>query len=193
MGTSNFHNVNATKVFAVLLNREDEETGETRYPEEWDYEDFYLYAIDRIDEHMKNAGFNITSAGGDPHGLRSYGSRGLTGAYIGKNHAGVEISVNIFSVLRSAYYEGASLDWFIQYEANCSTSVEEPFEPEDIQSEWEGGLSKRHAETAVKWMDSQRDKLIEALETVYGELAERRLNCLGHFSNGEAVYRDADD
>lgn len=190
MGTANFHNVNASKIYAVLLNWEDEETGETCYPEGYDYDEFCINAIDRIDEHMKKAGFNITGEGNDPH---SRESRGLTGAYIGKNHAGAEISVTIYAVLRSAYYEGANLDWFIQYEVNCYTSTEEPFEAGDIQSEWDGGLSKRHAETAIKWMDSQRNKLVEALEKIFGELSERRLNCIGRFSNGEAVYRDADD
>jgi hypothetical protein len=104
MATSNFHNVNASKVFAV----NDEYDYEFEYVKSsleitfWSHEDYTSY-IEK-----------------DRYELRSFPSRTVStlSKWIEIGEDSVEVSIT--SVIRSGYYEGFNLDWFTTINVNGS-------------------------------------------------------------------------
>ena len=101
MATSNFHNVNASHIFAVQL----EDT--------YEYDDL----IDNIKSGLKETGeFNLLTKS-DPNELRSYPSTGIGSldCYVEDND-GNGIVVTVTAVVRSGYYDGVNLDWHLHFE-----------------------------------------------------------------------------
>ncbi len=102
MATSNFHNVNATHIFAVQLE------------DEWAYDDLVGNLESEFDTHNDYSDYSKS----DQHELRSYPSRTLgsfsTGFLIGED----EVEVYVTPVIRSGYYEGCNLDWHIRLYVN---------------------------------------------------------------------------
>jgi hypothetical protein len=102
MATSNFHNVNATHIFAVQLE------------DEWAYEDLVYNLESEFDIHNHYSDYGKT----DPDELRSYPSRSL-GSFsdlltIGED----EVQIFVTPVIRSGYYDGVNLDWHIRLYVN---------------------------------------------------------------------------
>lgn len=102
MATSNFHNVNATHIFAVQLE------------DEWAYEDLVYNLESEFNIHNDYSDYGKT----DPNELRSFPSRSL-GSFsdsilIGED----EVEIFITPVIRSGYYEGCNLDWHIRLYVN---------------------------------------------------------------------------
>ncbi len=102
MATSNFHNVNATHIFAVQLE------------DEWAYDDLVGNLESEFNTHNDYSDYGKT----DPDELRSYPSRSL-GSFsdsilIGED----EVEVYITPVIRSGYYEGCNLDWHVRLYVN---------------------------------------------------------------------------
>jgi hypothetical protein len=102
MATSNFHNVNATHIFAVQLE------------DEYDYEDLISNLESEFNKHSDYYDCGKT----DQHELRSFPSRTLgsfsKGVMIGED----EVEVYVTPVIRSGYYEGCNLDWDVRYYVN---------------------------------------------------------------------------
>jgi hypothetical protein len=101
MATSNFHNVNASHIFAVQLE------------DEFEYDDL----IDNIKSGLKETGeFNLLTKS-DPNELRSYPSTsiGSLDCYVEDND-GNGIVVTVTAVVRSGYYDGVNLDWHVHFE-----------------------------------------------------------------------------
>ncbi len=102
MATSNFHNVNATHIFAVQLE------------DEWAYEDLVYNLESEFDIHNDYSDYGKS----DPHELRSYPSRSL-GSFSDSLTIGEdEVEIYITPVIRSGYYEGCNLDWHIRLYVN---------------------------------------------------------------------------
>lgn len=102
MATSNFHNVNATHIFAVQLE------------DEWAYEDLVYNLESEFNIHNDYSDYGKT----DPDELRSYPSRSL-GSFSDSLTIGEdEVEIFITPVIRSAYYEGCNLDWHIRLYVN---------------------------------------------------------------------------
>lgn len=102
MATSNFHNVNATHIFAVQLE------------DEWAYEDLVYNLESEFDIHSDYSDYGKT----DPDELRSFPSRSL-GSFSNSLTIGEdEVEVYITPVIRSGYYEGCNLDWHIRLYVN---------------------------------------------------------------------------
>ena len=102
MATSNFHNVNATHIFAVQLE------------DEWAYDDLVSNLESEFNSHKDYSDYGKT----DPDELRSFPSRSL-GSFsdsliIGED----EVEIFITPVIRSGYYEGCNLDWHIRLYVN---------------------------------------------------------------------------
>lgn len=102
MATSNFHNVNATHIFAVQLE------------DEFDYDDLIMNLQCEFDSHNDYSDCSKS----DQHELRSFPSRTL-GSFskciqIGDDEAEVYVT----PVIRSGYYEGCNLDWDVRYYVN---------------------------------------------------------------------------
>jgi hypothetical protein len=102
MATSNFHNVNATHIFAVQLE------------DEWAYEDLVYNLESEFDIHNDYSDYGKS----DPHELRSYPSRSL-GSFSDSLTIGEdEVEIFVTPVIRSGYYEGCNLDWHIKLYVN---------------------------------------------------------------------------
>ena len=102
MATSNFHNVNASHIFAVELQ------------DEYDYQDL----VDNLEsEFSTNIDYSDYSKS-DPNELRSFPSRSL-GSFNNSIEIGEdEVEIYVTPVIRSGYYEGCNLDWHVRYYVN---------------------------------------------------------------------------
>jgi hypothetical protein len=102
MATSNFHNVNATHIFAVQLE------------DEWAYEDLVYNLESEFNIHNDYSDYGKS----DPNELRSFPSRSL-GSFSDSLTIGEdEVEIYITPVIRSGYYEGCNLDWHIRLYVN---------------------------------------------------------------------------
>jgi hypothetical protein len=102
MATSNFHNVNATHIFAVQLE------------DEWAYEDLIYNLESEFNIHNDYSDYGKT----DPNELRSFPSRSLGSFSDSLTIGDDEVEVFITPVIRSGYYEGCNLDWHIRLYVN---------------------------------------------------------------------------
>lgn len=102
MATSNFHNVNASHIFAVELQ------------DEYDYQDL----VDNLEsEFSTNIDYSDYSKS-DPNELRSFPSKSL-GSFNNSIEIGEEeVEIYVTPVIRSGYYEGCNLDWHVRYYVN---------------------------------------------------------------------------
>lgn len=200
MGTSNFHNVNAHNVYAVMMNYEspviDEdgnETEETEYRsvEHYEVEDFVDNIRYDAEESVKENGLKFYKEleMTDPHSLRSFESTPLFQLYTQKNYGDVDVQVNINCVARHGYYEGASLDWFLTctYAGQVELIEDTDFEIYDNMSYMNAGLRKVQAKNAEAWVESIKDLLINAVEKIFTEHS-MPLTVTARFSNGETHY-----
>ncbi len=101
MATSNFHNVNASSIFAVELQ------------DTYEYDDL----IDNIQSGLKETGYFNLLTKSDPNELRSFPSTsiGALDNYV-EDADGNGIVVTITAVVRSGYYDGVNLDWHCHLE-----------------------------------------------------------------------------
>jgi hypothetical protein len=101
MATSNFHNVNASSIFAVELQ------------DTYEYDDL----IDNIQSGLKSTGYYNMLTKSDPNELRSFPSTsiGALDNYV-EDANGNGIVVTITAVVRSGYYDGVNLDWHCHLE-----------------------------------------------------------------------------
>lgn len=102
MATSNFHNVNATNIFAVQLEGE------------FDYEALVFNLEWEFSSHSDYYDYGKS----DPNELHSFPSKSL-GSFSNSLTIGEdEVEIYITPVIRSGYYEGCNLDWHIRLYVN---------------------------------------------------------------------------
>jgi len=201
MGTNNFHNKNASRIFAVLMNREehllDDEGNEMEeteyiYPDEWECEDLLSNVkcdMEALAKKHKTISFH---KGGNADFLRSFSGSVIGSFWISKVYLDIECEVEITAVLRSGYYEGANLDFEITYRVNG-------YDYDDYMAEWEysaensnnKGLVRIHYNNVSNWFENSADTLITELEKIFEYYTEIKLVKVGQFSNGEAFYERA--
>lgn len=232
MGASNFSRGKASAIFAVLCNVEEKFSECSECDEKhWEWEDGYVeedtticpecnedavkhdteyrspesYEIDdfkyNIRESLNNIGFDEVD---DYDNNRSYCGHFLAERKEYKMFGDVEVGFSVKAILRSAYYEGATLDWeaygYEGYEledADTNTyghgkpntmevEIEECFE---FQSEMNAGLQAIQRKNAEKWAQAKFAEVIEELEKVYSEYSQHKLQVKARFSNGETIYQ----
>jgi hypothetical protein len=198
MGTSNFHNVNARNVYAVLMNYEQpvldadgEETDvmEDCAPESWECEDFFSNLKENAAELAPLKGFSYHhTCDTDPHELRSYSSIPMFQFYKNKKFGDTDVTVNINCVVRGAYYEGASLDWYITYDV-CGINMDQIDFLADMewQSSMPAGMVKIQCKNAEQFASTTAEELIEVVEEFYKQNS-MPLGVVARFSNGETHY-----
>lgn len=99
MGTNNFHYVNTSMCFAVLMTDD-----EGNSPEQWEWDDVQYEMIELFKETFSH----VHRGGTDNHELRSFPSRCVVQGMC-------PVTGNwITAVLRSGYYDGACWDWDIE-------------------------------------------------------------------------------
>ncbi len=102
MATSNFHNVNATNIFAVQLE------------DEWEYEDLVSNLESEFNNHSDFSDYGKT----DPNELRSFPSKSLGSFSNSVTIGDDEVEIYVTPVIRSGYYEGCNLDWHVSLYVN---------------------------------------------------------------------------
>lgn len=102
MATSNFHNVNATHIFAVQLE------------DEWAYDDL----VDNLESEFSKHSDYYDYGKSDPNELRSFPSKSLGSFSNSVTIGDEEVEIYITPVIRSGYYEGVNLDWHIRLYVN---------------------------------------------------------------------------
>lgn len=198
MGTSNFYNVNARNVYAVMmdyeqpvLNDEGEETDEMEYcaRESWECDEFMDMLKEDAKELAPLKGFSYhQTCDQDPHELHSYSSIPLFQFYKNKKFGDTYVTVNINCVVRVAYYEGASLDWYITYDV-CGINMDQIDFLGDMewQSSMPAGMVKIQCKHAENFASNTAEELIEVIEEFYKQNS-MPLRVTARFSNGETHY-----
>ena len=198
MGTSNFHNVNARNVYAVLMDYEcqvvDEEGNETdefEYcsPGVWECDEFKAFLKEDAQELAPTLGIGYHhTCDDDPHELRSFCSLDLFQFYCSKTFGDAEITVNINCVMRVGYYEGANLDWFITYDVMGNNTDELDFlSTMQWYSNMPQGMITIQAKNAERWASETADYLSNCVEEFYKKKS-MPLAVAARFSNGETIY-----
>jgi len=189
MATSNFHNVNATKIFALfpIDGWEQKET------EEWIKGQ--IGAIGYATNHR-----NVYH----DSGLRSYPAIVLGDKTEFRELGDVGFYLTMKAIMRSGYYEGYNLDWHITLECDgrmidlegyheevifdIAESIYDRFSIDPFGDLYHNmGFSKIQAEHVYAWVETESLRLMEELERVY-ELSSQPLYKIATASNGETLY-----
>ena len=219
MGASNFAKSNTSKVFAVLMNREEKyskcseceekywewegnyvEEGDTDCPdcdckdciehgteyrsaESYEYDEFKEYLRETAQENKKQFLY-LEEEGSDND--RNYCATNLFSYSTSKMFGDIEIEVRIIGQIVLAYYEGASLDFVVEF--NGEENEELDFYWDFDNSNMNRGLQVLQNRNAVKWAEKTKTELIELIEEVFTKVSQP-LNVVANFSNGETIYQ----
>jgi hypothetical protein len=104
MATSNFHNVNASHIFAVELQ------------DEWEYQDLISNLESEFNTNLDYSDYSKS----DPNELRSFPSKSVGSFSNSVTIEDDEVEIFVTPVIRSGYYEGVNLDWHVRYYVNGS-------------------------------------------------------------------------
>ena len=172
MATSNFHNVNASAIFAVPLENE------------YDYEDL----VCNLESELGNNPDYVDYGKTDKNELRSFPSRTLGSIRKYHQYKDFYVEVCVTPVIRSGYYSGVNLDWNVDYAINGDIY--------DID-ELENGIGyntalpiskiKVYSSLAEKKAEKLKNQMVEKLESLYNDYSEK-YGVTAVFSNGETIY-----
>jgi hypothetical protein len=194
MGTSNFYS-NGKTIFAVLMNYEDEvfdengePTGETkmRQADEYDYEDLKDYVIELMEESKFKYQDN-----GNFRNNRNFEGTLLGSLNIDKCFGDICVEVRINAVIRSGYYEGANLDYEVEYYTGSDWDDLIDFKYDfENHSDMGVGLQTIQIKHAERWAEKIAEELTDEVERIFTQVSNP-LQVVGRFSNGETVYAKA--
>ena len=182
MATSNFYNKNANGIYAIF--QEDE------------YDDFiYDDVKDNISNDLVAYVKNSNAYLG--HSNNYYKDASIIEVVsLTDEVASVPFTVSIEVLMRSGYYEGANLDYEINYNV-------ESVEFDDLSDAWQAyfdvatwafdmnrGLATIQARNASKRLEIISNELIENVEKILKENCTHFLQVSARFSNGETWYSE---
>ena len=172
MATSNFHNVNASHIFACSTENE------------WDFEDL----IENLSYEFRNHAAWYGGNKSDPNELRSYPSRVLGSLTKDFSYKDFSLEVWVSPLVRSGYYDGVNLDWNVDYSINGDSY--------DID-ELENGIGyntalpiskiKAYSLLAEKKAEKLKNEIVEKVESIFSDYSEK-YGVKAVFSNGETIY-----
>ena len=172
MATSNFHNVNATHIFACSLENE------------WDYEDL----IDNLTYEFKNHADWYDGNKSDPHECRSFPSRVLGSLTKEFSYNDFSLEVWVSPVIRSGYYEGVNLDWNAHYFINGNEcDLDEIDRMLEYDTDYSPSKRKAYSLLVEKKAEKLRNELVEVTENIFEQYSDK-LGVTARFSNGETIY-----
>jgi len=173
MGTSNFYNKNATRIYACEIE------------EEWDY-DFLVDNLKCELQTLKDFTSEIENKW-ESNGLRSFPERIIGIFYREFLQGDYEYEVNLITIIRSGYYSGVNLDYDIELFANGNNfDLDDSYDMDEL-NELEG---KDFAKVVLMKFDDLKQQMIEEIEKVY-EVFSTPLIVAARFSNGETIYEKA--
>lgn len=158
-------------------------------PESWECEEFFSNLKENAIELAPLKGFSYHhTCDKDPHELSSHSSIPMFQFYKNKKFGDIDVTVNINCLTRGAYYEGASLDWYMTYDV-CGVNMDQIDFLADV--EWKSdmplGMIKIQCKHAERWAQSVTDELIDVTEEFYKQNS-MPLTVTAKFSNGETHY-----
>jgi len=170
-----------------------EENSETHYPEEYEIEDIQ----ENLNTELSSLGYDTVESYVKNYG-NSYCLTGLRELYISKQYGDIEIKLEVTTVMQSAYYEGATLDWLVtiggvnymtgsNYDSDLDDILDDLFDYQ-YNSDMSAGLCKIMKGYAETWIEQQISEISEKVEEVFRTFSEHRLHRKGVASNGEAFY-----
>ena len=174
MATSNFHNENASAIFAVQLEHE------------FDYDDL----VDNLKSELNNDPDYVDYGKTDKHELRSFPSRTLGSIRKYVQYKDFYVEVCVTPVIRSGYYDGVNLDWNVDYLINGDAQYDNTdFYIDDIAHY--GSMSKskatKYAKLAEKKAEKVKNQIVEKVESIFSDYSEK-YGVTAVFSNGETIY-----
>lgn len=199
MGTNNFYNRNASKVYAVLMDKEqnvlDDEGNETEETEEVPVEDYDIKFFDEyLQEKIGQSKFESwipKSTTWEEDSNRNFEGRVMGELSIDKNYGDVEIKVEIQAICRNGYYEGANLDWNLNFYVDGNSSELDEIKEDFIYNSYlNAGLKSIISAHAEKWASQAEDELVSEMERIFTEVSMPLIK-VAQFSNGEAIYKKA--
>ena len=165
-----------------------EEQTEYRSAESYEYDDFKEYLRETAEEEikeLKNIWYKEESGSDND---RNYCATDLFSFNTSKMFGDIEVEVSIIGQIVSAYYEGASLDFSVEFNDEEYTNDEPDFEwLFEYNSDMNKGLQVLQNRNAIKWAEKAKTELIELIEEVFTKVSQP-LNVLGTASNGETFY-----
>lgn len=193
MGASNFHYVNASRVFSIcesyeipVLDDDGNETDETEYfyPDSDDFE----CEVANIKSLLKESGesfWDVETRSREE--LRSYPTTFIGTIYRSKTFGDVEVEVEIHCFARSGYYEGACLDYEVQMTIDG-------YDVDDVQKRFKTansfmneGMLTIQSVNAEKWAYKTETELTTIVEEVFAKCSTQYTK-VATASNGEAFY-----
>ena len=193
MGTPNFANPeNASCVYVVGFDDKGDCVDEDFYYD--NLAEFINYLMDELIEKEKDKNLSYYHCWYDE---KWDGNRNYSGRYIGELdynffYLGIDITITVKLKVINGYYEGANLDYEIEYSDESQyyedyiklvKSVKEY--PEDYGLN--NGLVAIHAWRLENKLDEVRDKLTSMVESIYKRASQPYYKS-AQFSNGEAIY-----
>ena len=174
MATSNFHNENASAIFAVQLEHE------------FDYDDL----VDNLKSELNNDPDYVDYGKADKNELRSFPSRTLGSIRKYVQYKDFYVEVCVTPVIRSGYYDGVNLDWNVDYLINGDAQYDNTdFYIDDIAHY--GSMSKskatKYAKLAEKKAEKVKNQIVEKVESIFSDYSEK-YGVTAVFSNGETIY-----
>lgn len=168
-----------------------EEQTEYRSCESYEYDEFKEYLRETAQEEIKNIkGVWYREENGSDND-RNYCATNLFSFYTSKMFGDIEISVRIIGQVVSAYYEGASLDFSVEFNDEEYTNDKPDFDwLFEYQSDMKKGLQVIQNRNATKWAEKKATELKELIEEVFTKVS-MPLNVVATFSNGETIYEKA--
>jgi len=185
MGTSNFHNEEASRIFAVECN------------DEYTYSDTVSnlkYEFESVaKEHKLNFSDDTDISIGSE--LRSFPARSIGYFYKNVSFLCLDIDVTFIPMARSGYYEGFNLDYEVRFELEgteyesieCLVEVVEEY-PEDYGLN--AGLLAIHSASLTNNIEEAETTLRELTEQLFTDYSDP-LVVVAQFSNDETIYEKA--
>jgi hypothetical protein len=167
MGTSNFHNTNASRVFAI----EEDDT---------------IYLPDVAEDIMHDprlaSYYRSYEDYSDPEGLRSYPAFVFGHIESSKEYIRTEtqVTVRICLIFRAGYYSGSNLDWSCTLELNGYEH--------DLDGLWASDLPAHYRLYISRFLEKEKEKITRIVEEYYTKYTTPLIE-LGTASNGETFYR----
>ena len=154
-------------------------------PDENEYDDLKDYIRETAQEEAKELKTIWYKEESGSDNDRNYCATNLFSYSTSKMFGDIEIEVRIIGQIVSAYYEGASLDFVVEF--NGEENEELDFYWDFDNSDMNRGLQVLQNKNAVKWAEKTKTELIELIEEVFTKVSQP-LNVLGTASNGETFY-----
>jgi ASC-1-like (ASCH) protein len=169
----------------------DEAETEYRSAEDYEYDDFKEYLRETAQRKVKETTFVYRDESGSDND-RNYCATDLFSIRSSKMYGDIEISVKVIGQIVSAYYEGASLDFSVEFNDEEYTNDEPDFEwLFEYQSEMNKGLQVLQNRKATIWAEKETEKMKNLIEEIFTEVSQP-LNVIGTASNGETFYAKAE-